>query len=36
MSIQKTQAEVIALGISPRNYSAVLSTIYDLTSACVF
>lgn len=35
MSIQKTQAEVIALGISPRNYSAVLSTIYDLNDKAV-
>ena len=35
MSIQKTQAEVVALGISPRNYSAILSTIYDLNDKAV-
>ena len=35
MSIQRTQAEVVALGISPRNYSAVLSTIYDLNDRAV-
>jgi hypothetical protein len=35
MAIQKTQAENIALGISPRNYSAILSTIYDLNDKAV-
>lgn len=35
MAIQRTQAENIALGISPRNYSAILSTIYDLNDKAV-
>jgi hypothetical protein len=35
MAIQKTQAENIALGISPRNYSAILSTIYDLNDKAI-